>query len=367
MNKIRLIITIDNKINNIKKIITESAEYISDIVIYSNSANQKTRTLCMSLLQKYNIDFQYIEYNTNHYANSMQYIIDDNSDSTNIDFLLLLDSNDHIINLNECLKQITNKYSYYECIIYYPTEQVMLRNKFIISTKYKWRIYNSNNLIVNTSNEPSIIGKYDKNVWIKREYDSSIVNYNLIEEKILNSNYEKELLFALGKHYYNENYSKTGYMLNMFINSMNSAEDTIQYEYDKEILYYCYIVLTKYYIKCIQHKDVIIDTIQKAIMVYPSRAEAYSTIGNYFYQIGNYNLCYYNLEKALSLSKIDNCYMCYQNSYNIENNCNIIVASIILDKNESAFHYLNTLKKSENTELYKYFIYLIKNNNLLST
>ena len=64
--------------------------------------------------------------------------------------------------------------------------------------------------------------QYDKNVWIKREYDSSIVNYNLIEEKILNSNYEKELLFALGKHYYNENYSKTGYMLNMFINKMYS-------------------------------------------------------------------------------------------------------------------------------------------------
>lgn len=367
MNKIRLIITIDSKINNIKKIITECAEYINDIVIYSNSANEKSRSLCMSLLQDYNIDFQYIEYDTNNYTNSMQYIIDDNIDNTDIDFLLLLDSNDHIVNLNECLKKITNKYSYYECIIYYPTEQFILRNKFIISTKYKWRTYNSNNLIVNTNNDPSITGEYVSNVWIQREYNCSIVNYNLIEKKILSPNYENELLFAIGKYYYNKNDSKTGYMLNMFINSMNNAEDTIQYEYDKELLYYGYIILTKYYIKCVRHLNVIINTISKAIMIYPNRAEAYSIIGNYFYEIGNYNLCYYNLEKALSLSKIDNCYMCYQNSYSIENNYNIIMASIILDKNKSAFQYLKTLKKTNNTELYKYFICLIKNNNLLST
>lgn len=366
MSKIRLILTIHNNINGIKKIITDYLEYVNDIIIYDIANNGASKEFCTSLLQHYNIDFQYIQYDNNYYINTMQYIIDNNIDSSDIDFLLLLDSNDNIINLNECLKQISNKYSYYECVIYYSTEQFMLRNKFLISTKYNWRTYNSNNLIVNVDNDPNITGEYINNVWIKRQYNYSLVNYNLIEHEILNSNFEKEVLFAIGKYYYNQNNSKTGFMLNMFINYMNNGEDTIQHEYDKELLYYCYITLAKYYIKCVQHKNVIIDTIKKAIVIYPSRAEAYSTIGNYFYKIGNYNLCYYNLEKALSLSKIDNCYMCYQNSYSIENNCNIIVASIILDKNESAFQYLQTLKKSNNTELYKYFICLIKNNNLLS-
>jgi hypothetical protein len=367
MSKIRLILTVHNNVHNIKKIVADYVEYINDIIIYDIANNENTNVICTSLLQHYNIDFQYIQYDNRYHINTMQYIIDNNINSSDVDFLLLLDANDNIINLNKCLKQISNKHSYYECIIHYSNEQFMLRNKFLISTKYNWRTYNSNALIVNVNNDPNITGEYINNVWIKREYNFSLVNFNLIESEILNSNFEKELLFAIGKYYYNENNSKTGLMLNMFINSMNNVEDTIQHEYDKELLYYCYIILTKYYIKCIQHKDVIIDTIKKAIMIYPSRAEAYSIIGNYFYKIGNYNLCYYNLEKALSLSKIDNCYMCYQNSYSIEKNCNIIVASIILDKNESAFQYLKTLKNSNNTELYKYFIRLIKNNNLLST
>ena len=56
--------------------------------------------------------------------------------------------------------------------------------------------------------------------------------------------------------------------------------------------------------------------------------------------------------------------MCYQNYYSIIRNYNIIIASIILDKNNSAFKYLNDLKNND-TDLYKYFISLIKHNNLL--
>jgi tetratricopeptide (TPR) repeat protein len=143
---------------------------------------------------------------------------------------------------------------------------------------------------------------------------------------------------------------------------MNDIEDIN--EYDKEILYYCYILLSKYYIKCSEHKDVIVDAIKQAIILYPNRAEAYSTIGNYFYKIGNYNLCYYNLEKALLQPKNKDFFMCYQNYYSIIKNHNIIIASIILDKNNSAFEYLKELKNN-NTNIYKYYISLIKHNNLL--
>ena len=368
MSKIRLILTIHNNINNIEKLLSDHIEYIKDGIIYDTGEyNENTETFCMSLTKYYNKNFDYINCFNHSYINTMQYIIDNNIDNSEFDFLLLLDNNDQIINLNDCLKQVSNESSYYECVMYYSNEQFMLRNKFLISTKYNWKTYCSNNLIVNVNNDPNITGEYINNVWIKREYNYSLINYNLIENELNNPIFEKELLFAIGKYYYNQNNSKTGFMLNTFINSINTAEDTVLYEYNKELLYYCYIILTKYYIKHVEHNNVIIDTIKKAIMIYPNRAEAYSTIGNYFYKIGNYNLCYYNLEKALSLSKIDNCYMCYQNSYSIENNCNIIVASIILDKNESAFQYLKALKKSENNELYKYFICLIKNNNLLST
>lgn len=127
----------------------------------------------------------------------------------------------------------------------------------------------------------------------------------------------------------------------MFINSMN-IKDT-KHEYDKELIYYAYILLTKYYIHCVEHKNVIIDTIKMAIEIYPERAEAYSVIGNYFYKIGNYILCYYNLEKALSLLKTHDFFMCYQDDYSIENNYNIIIASIILDKQDSAIKYLKDL------------------------
>lgn len=365
MSAIRLILTIDNNKNNIEKILSDHIQYIKDMIVYDVGSDEITKEFCTTLLQTYDIDYRYECVNSvDNYINSMQYIIDSNIKDPQIDFLLLLDSNDQIINLNDCLKQLSTEPSYYECIIYYEKEQYMLKNKFLISAKHNWKTYNSNNLVVNKSNDPDITGKFIKNVWIKRHYNFSFINHEMIEDAILMPIYEKELLFALGNYHYSKKDSNTGFILNMFINSMN-IKDT-KHEYDKELIYYAYILLTKYYIHCVEHKNVIIDTIKMAIEIYPERAEAYSVIGNYFYKIGNYILCYYNLEKALTLLKTHDFFMCYQDDYSIENNYNIIIASIILDKQDSAIKYLKDLK-TKNAELYKYFICLIKNNNLLTT
>jgi hypothetical protein len=365
-NNIRLILTVNNK-NNIETILKDYSKYIKDIVIYFFGSNKNIINFCISLLDAYNINYCY-KFLNNVNINSMQYIIDSNIRDCsiidkNIDFLLLLDSNDQIINLNNCLKQISSNSSYYECIIYYENEKYMLKNKFIISTKHNWKTYNSNHLIVNKSNDSNIKGEYIDNVWIKRHYNYSFINYNKIKDKIINPIYDNELLFALGKYYYSKKNRKTSFILIMFINSMNNVGDK-KNVYDKELIYYAYLLLTKYYIYCVENNNLIINTIKKAIEIFPNRAEAYSTIGNYFYKIGNYELCYYNLEKALMSTNVENCFMCYQNDYTIENNYNIIIASIILDKSDTAIQYLKDLKE-KNVKIYKYFIYLIKNNNLL--
>ena len=136
MCKTRLILTTHNNENNIQKILTDYIKYIKDVVIYDLGSTDNTKQKCDSLLLSYNIKYQYIYCDNFECVSYIQYIIDNNINVDDVDFLLLLNSNDEIVNLSGCLTQVSKNFAYYECIMYYEENDYSLKNKFLISTKY---------------------------------------------------------------------------------------------------------------------------------------------------------------------------------------------------------------------------------------
>ena len=265
------------------------------------------------------------------------------------DYIIILNGNDNLNKFNvSFLNELTNEpILFYEINIHDKYKEKVERQKILFSNCCEWDNWEINPLTNYVS--PKIIvndecGKIDSNNWISRNIDYSYNNIQKIEykykKKDLDFNNELKYLPVIGEYYLNnKKYEDSVNALTIFI-ELAANKDKI----DIYTHYMGFILLAKAYILGNYGMSLVTETIGKAIDLIPTKQEAYSLMGNFLYDVCNYDLSYFVLKDCLNLNN-DNEYPVYYKTCNIEGNYKIIFAAMMTGQMDEAKNYLNMLKE----------------------
>tara|TARA_B100000123_G_C25739972_1_gene433372 strand:+ start:2136 stop:3227 length:1092 start_codon:yes stop_codon:yes gene_type:complete len=342
--RIRLVIITKNNEENIKLIINKLIKYVYDICLYDFNSSDNTVNVVESLCEIYEKNLIIKEVTNLDYNNILIYSINENL--VDNDYIITLNGNDNLNRFNVSFLDnlISERILFYEINIHDKHNEKIERQKILFSKHCKWEIceftnYVSPKIIINNE-----IGKVDSKNWISRNIDYSYNNIEKMrisyEKNAINIKEDSKYLLIIGEHYLNSNKIKDSIQLLTIFTD-------VAFNLDKMDIYTHYmglVLLAKAYILGNKSIFLIRETIGKAINLIPTKQEAYSLMGNFLYDVCNYDTSYYLFKDCLNL-EIDSKYPVYYKSCNIEGNYKIIFALMMTGEMDEAKKYLNMLKE----------------------